>query len=266
MRGRLAHAVKVLLDLERRGKNLEVLADDVFIVSYPKSGNTWVRFLVGNLLDPERAVTFANLESRIPDIYTRRHRNLLRSPNPRYLKSHEPFDPRYRTVIYIVRDPRDIVLSYYNHQIKFGKVPGDFPFDEFTRRFVKGTVAPYGSWSEHVGSWLGARRGTEGFLTLRYEDLSVDPLNEVARVASFLKLDVKEGDVATAVQFSSIERLRELERKHANQWVSTSGTRTDMSFFRRGKVGAWQKELPQNLQRLIQVAWSDCMRTLGYME
>ena len=51
------------------GRRLTVFRDDVFLVSYPRSGNTWTRFLIGNLLDQEDPVTFANIESRIPEIY-----------------------------------------------------------------------------------------------------------------------------------------------------------------------------------------------------
>ena len=93
---------------------VQVFDDDVFLVSYPRSGNTWARFLIGNAMNPDDPVTFANLELRVPSIYTfpdRVLRGLLR-----ILKSHDVYDPRYPRVIYIVRDcfvPRnDIVLKF----------------------------------------------------------------------------------------------------------------------------------------------------------
>src|SRR5881397_1861057 len=92
------------------GRRLTVFPDDVFIVSYPRSGNTWTRFLVGNLVYQDEPVTFANIESRIPEIYLFPDRVLRSLPRPRMLKSHECFDPRYQRVIYIVRDPRDVVV------------------------------------------------------------------------------------------------------------------------------------------------------------
>lgn len=65
---RSKYAAKALLGLTR-GREITVYSDDLFLVSYPKSGNTWMRFLVGNLLNPEEPETFAKMESRTPDIY-----------------------------------------------------------------------------------------------------------------------------------------------------------------------------------------------------
>src|SRR5437899_924402 len=90
------------------GRNLIVLPDDVFLVSYGRSGNTWTRFLIGNLIHPDEPVTFANIERVIPDIYCNSQKKIMNLPRPRLIKSHECFEPRYKKVIYIVRDPRDV--------------------------------------------------------------------------------------------------------------------------------------------------------------
>src|SRR5207245_8937086 len=90
---------------------VEVFPDDIFLVSYPRSGNTWTRFLIGNMINPDDPVTFANLEQRIPSIYTFPNR-VLRSL-PRILISHVAYDPPYPRVISIVRDRRDLELSLY---------------------------------------------------------------------------------------------------------------------------------------------------------
>src|SRR5215469_6269647 len=96
------------------GRTLAVFADDTFIVSYPRSGNTWTRFLIANLLHPEQPASFANIERLIPDCEAQSSRYMKRASRPRIIKSHEYFDPRYKKVIYIVRDPRDVALSYYD--------------------------------------------------------------------------------------------------------------------------------------------------------
>src|SRR5437588_5980082 len=128
------------------GRRLTVFPDDVFIVSYPKSGNTWARFLIGNLFHDDEPVTFANVEERVPSIYVHPDRALRRLP--RILKSHECFDPRYRRVIYIVRDPRDVAVSYYHHCIKMRWLKDTCSLGEFVPRFMKPEVGiNFGMWS-----------------------------------------------------------------------------------------------------------------------
>ena len=102
------------------GPYLKVFPDDVFIVSYPRSGNTWVRFLIGSMVY-QADVDFNNLVTIIPDIYRCTNRFLESLERPRYLKSHEPYDGRYPKVIYLVRDPRDVAISYYYWLLKFRK-------------------------------------------------------------------------------------------------------------------------------------------------
>ena len=81
-------ATDILMDT-RKGRYLTVLPDDIFIVSYPKSGNTWMRFLIGNLLFQDEPITFSNIELKVPDIYRNNNRKLLKISSPRILKSHE---------------------------------------------------------------------------------------------------------------------------------------------------------------------------------
>src|SRR5437870_7388500 len=119
----LKYGRRILMGQVPAGRRLTVFPDDVFLVSYPRSGNTWTRFLIGNLLDQEDPITFANIESRIPEIYFFPDKVLRRLPRRRILKSHEYFDHRYKRVVYIVRDPRDVATSMYHYSIKRRNIP-----------------------------------------------------------------------------------------------------------------------------------------------
>src|SRR5690349_25152573 len=110
--GTLKQAKRVLLGQITAGRNASLYPDDVYLVSYPKSGNTWVRFLIANLIS-EEPITLLNIEQRIPSVYILPDRELRRVRRPRLLKSHECFVSRYRKVIYTVRDPPDVAGSYY---------------------------------------------------------------------------------------------------------------------------------------------------------
>src|SRR5215469_11705139 len=116
--GAIVQVGRVLTGRQIAGRGATVYPDDVFLVSYPRSGNTWTRFLLGNLIDQKIPVSFSNIESRIPEIYFNPDRFLRQLPRPRMLKSHECFQPHYPHVIYIVRDPRDVAISFYHHTVK----------------------------------------------------------------------------------------------------------------------------------------------------
>ena len=174
-----------LLGTDIAGRNLMVLPDDAFIVSYPRSGNTWTRFLIANLMHPDRDVTFANIESLIPDATALSNKALKRVPRPRLIKSHEYFEPRFRKVVYLVRDPRDVALSLYDFRRKCRSVEDTCPIERYvSERFVPGDLDI--SWGEHVGSWLATRTNHPGFLLVRYEDLQQDTSRELRRMANLL--------------------------------------------------------------------------------
>src|SRR5215468_2315878 len=125
-----AQAGRVLTGRQMAGRGVTVFPDDVFLVSYPRSGNTWARFLVSNLVHPGEPTTFANVESRIPEIYFNPDHVMRRLPRPRVLKSHECFQPHYPRVIYIARDPRDVAVSSYHPNVKAGNIADDYPIDD----------------------------------------------------------------------------------------------------------------------------------------
>src|SRR6266571_7009288 len=133
---KLVYGMKLVLGRNAPGNRLKIYEDDVFIVSYPKSGNTWTRFLIANLIYREKHPDFSNINELIPDPEVLAKRILDRLPRPRYIKSHQYFDPRYPKVLYIVRDPRDVALSYYQFHRKYGFIKDDHPIGQFVTDFV----------------------------------------------------------------------------------------------------------------------------------
>src|ERR1700679_2893267 len=131
MTARLTAALYRALELNRPGPELVIFDDDVFLVSFPKSGNTWTRFLVANLVFPEQRADFGNIHDLVPDPGATTKRRLHNMPRPRIIKSHECFDPRYPRVIYIVRDPRDVAVSQYHYHRKCKRIDDDYPMAKF---------------------------------------------------------------------------------------------------------------------------------------
>jgi len=269
--GALTQAGRVLTGRQLAGRGVTVYPDDVFLVSYPRSGNTWTRFLLGNLLYPDAPVTFSNIESRIPEIYFNRDRVLRALPRPRMLKSHESFQPHYPHVIYVVRDPRDVAISFYHHNVKARNIPDDHPMTSFVPRFVAGEFdQKFGSWRDNVLSWVSLRGENPNFMMLRYEEMKRDTAGALLQVVSFLehcsfrKIDSSPEALQRATELSSPERMRALEKKEAASWVLTKSTRSDKPFVRTANAGGWKSQLARESVQAIESAWGDLMQNLGY--
>src|SRR5208337_1583938 len=252
------------LGLYRPNRSLLILPDDIFLVSFPKSGNTWTRFLLANLRFPNEPATWANINRLIPDPTGTTKRDFDRMPRPRIIKSHECFDPRYPRVIYIVRDPRDVVVSQYHYHRKLRKIADDSPIENFVARFLAGETCPHGSWGQNVSTWLATSEGNPRFLLLRYEDMVVDTARELAKVVAFLNMAVSPEQIAQAVERSSADRMRKLEKTQTDLQGLTRGSRKDLSFVRAAGSGGWRSELPSAMVAKIEDAWGPLMRHLGY--
>ena len=269
--GALVQAGRVLTGRQIAGRGLTVFPDDIFLVSYPRSGNTWTRFLLGNLIDQNNPVTFSNIEARIPEIYFNRDRVLRQLPRPRMLKSHESFQPHYPRVIYIVRDPRDVAVSFYHHNVKARNIPDDYPMVQFVPRFIAGEFDPkFGSWRDNVLSWTAVRKDDSRFLQLRYEDMKRDTAGVLATVVAFLnrgsfrRIDSDPEALRRTIELSSPENMRALEKQEASNWVLTKDTRSDKPFIRSATSGGWKTQLDPESVEAIESAWSRLMQELGY--
>jgi hypothetical protein len=264
MLGQFKYAVKYVLGRDLAGNNYTVFPDDTFLVSYPKSGNTWVRFLLANLIYPNETVGFSNINRLLPapGVLSKRFLKSLR--RPRILKSHEPFDVRFKKVIYLVRDPRDVAVSEYHFDLKKRYIESDVTLEQFVKRFIAGTTSSYGSWWEHTASWIGTRHGNPAFLLVRYEDLLADSIGETAKIAEFLGIQADRERLQAAVERSSADRMRKLEKQEADQWTGTKNTRKEIPFVRAAKSGGWKETLPAHCVEEIEMAWAPLLNFLGY--
>jgi hypothetical protein len=246
------------------GRRLVVRPDDVFLVSYPKSGNTWVRLLAANLTHPTEAVSLLGADRIVPNVDGQSRKYFEQMSRPRIIKSHYPFCQTYKRVIYVVRDPRDVAVSQYHFQIKRRVLEEESPIDEFIPKFITGEVCGYGSWGENVASWLGARLGDPNFLLVRYEDLLRQTLSEVERIATHLSLASTPELLTLAVERSSAKRMREMEKQEGTLWASTKNTRQDLSFVRSASDRQWCSKLSRESVARIEEAWGELMDVLGY--
>lgn len=211
--------------------------DDIWLTSYPKAGNTWVRFFICNLISlvecDGRAVDFHVLDSMMPALgYSD-----LRSPWPykvidRPIKTHRayihPLLARPRRTVYIARDPRDIMVSYYHFCRANRHYSVDSPFQAFIRDSRYGLE----SCMKHFLSWQP--RIT---LLLHYEQLNRDPFGEFCRLIQFLGADVDESVTREAIARSSFDRVRSAQ-EHSG--LSQKNTFEEgYMFARKGRSKQW---------------------------
>ncbi len=216
--------------------------DDVFIATYPRSGTTLMQWIV-HLLAHDGSPRHG---SHLNDVSPWFERGLATGvltpgaidalPSPRIFKTHLTAEwvPRGPRIIAVVRDERDVLMSYFHfHQSYLGF---DGTFDEFFDLFVDGRVQ-YGSWFSHVAGWR-VREGEGDVLLVRYEDLIDDREGQIRRVAGFLEWPAEDALVARVAEATSFENMKDNESffDHATALLLERGVRSD-AFIRRGRRG-----------------------------
>lgn len=244
----------------------DIYPDDRFIVSYPKSGNTWVRFFLANVLSKSEEVDFLNLDGIVPDIYKVHAQALASLDRPRHLKSHGPFNPRYPTVVYLVRDVRAVVPSYYRQRLRMGMITDGLSMDQFVRSFIEGSVSSLPTWDVHIRGWLDkGGKADQAFRVVRYEDILRNPLKEFRRILDFLAIDCDESRFGKAVASSSFDRMRMLEGIAGVRWREKIEAK-DLSipFMFAGTVDSWKSELSKQSEALLIDRYGEILRELDY--
>ncbi|MBC9867677.1 MAG: hypothetical protein F7O42_07315 [Opitutae bacterium] len=225
----LKSLIKRLLNFKPPG-NIEPKRGDCWLVSYPRSGNTWLRFIAANLIFRNKEITFKTIDDLIPDIYARNSWRIERQKPPRVFKSHEPYNNLYGNVVYMVRNPFAVCNSYFRYLLKTGAYENEDDFDSYFSKFLKGKLDDYGSWKENVASWIYPRKNNRNFLLLNYELMREDPIGEVGRLAKFLGIESDRRRLEEVIQLCSMDRMKKLEDSQWRSWSSTAGTRRDLRF------------------------------------
>ena len=186
---------------------------DIYLVSYPRSGNTWMRAVIAELLLKRKTTSLRELDYIVPDIYYRIPKNKIPNLDKYIVKSHEPFrtnlpSAKYRKVIYLVRDPRNVAVSYYRYIMK--NELNNYPTDEFISNFVSGKIFPC-SWQEHVSSWTVGMARAIDLLIIKYEDLIQSPKENIKRIAEFIGINPKDNLLDEVIASCPKEGMREKE-------------------------------------------------------
>lgn len=229
---------------------------DIFITGYPKSGNTWMQNLIAGVaynLDPEN-LSDSQILDLIPDVHACRH--YRRHQTPMYFKTHHLPRPEYRRVIYLLRDGRDVMVSYYHH---LRALNGDaVDFSEIVRT---GRLLSPSKWHDHVNAWRSNPFGAE-IVTVRYEDLLENPASELRRVCEFAGIERSPEVLESVSRNSSFSKMREKEEKSG--WADPRWPKSRF-FVRRGEAGSFKDEMPEEVLSVFMAQAGDTLRACNYL-
>ncbi|MGH3373092.1 MAG: sulfotransferase domain-containing protein, partial [Nocardioidaceae bacterium] len=158
----------------------DIRPDDTYLVSFPRSGNTYLRHLVASLV-LDRAPRPGDVQDVVPDVHRSPTTHRPSRPGPLVAKSHAPACRVPARVVYLVRDGRAALVSYHRYLQARGQPTPPSPDDMLAWSGVWPCC-----WADHVSGWLRQLEGRDESLVVRYEDLVADPktvLREVAAVA-----------------------------------------------------------------------------------
>lgn len=241
-----------LLRLRHRGFR----QTDVFFASYPRSGSTWSRFTLFEMLTRKEA-SFDAVNTAFRGIGAHSLGLPILPGGGRLIGTHESYQPEYKKAVYLVRDARDVLLSEYAYLKALGRLGGDL--DEFVAAFVQRKVNGFGAWQIHVASWLNSPiAGTSSMLLVRFEDLRSDPEMAFRGIAEFLGMEVEPEAVKRAVANNSLEQMRAKEDR-SPQRASVRGR-----FVRSGSPQKWRTELSPRQLQMVEQAAGDSLCRMGY--
>jgi len=239
---------------------------DCFLISYPKCGRTWVNMFVTRYLYSEKAVASGKLEEHIRLNSHGVKMNLLIThddfPHQIPWTALHPDKSAYRgkRVVFLVRDPRDVVVSYYFQYTKRGaKEEGKGTFTGTLSDFVRQEIGGIKSTVGFFNIWAGNREKPAHFMALRYEDLRANPDKEFKRLLDFLGMpDLGRAALDDALEYSSFENMQRLERSGAVKSrqlappLHRDGDDDPEGFkVRRGIVGGYKDYLSADDQRFL---------------
>jgi methylamine dehydrogenase accessory protein MauD len=226
-------------------------SDDIFVVTYPRSGTTWMQMILYQLTT-EGGMGFSHITQVCPWF----ERSLKDGtaydtlPAPRVFKSHLSYlripkgSCRY---IYVARDGKDVAVSYYHFCTTHMRYKGSF--DDFFELFLKGEV-PFGSWFRHVRGWW-QHRDDANVLFLRYEELTTDLPGCLRGIAAFCGLEVAPARWPGILERCSFDFMK----RHESQFDPMTALLFEQGFrpsshLRRGQAGAWSGQLsPRQARR-----------------
>ncbi|XP_044525254.1 sulfotransferase 1C1-like [Gracilinanus agilis] len=245
---------KIMKDTWDKIWNFQAKPNDLLIASYLKAGSIWLLYildLIQNDGDLEKChqdniyMKFPIVEWKSPSIINSGVDAVMKIPSPRIMKTHLPaqmlppsFWKQNTKIIYMARNAKDSVASYYYFSREVNELPDPGTWEELIERFMNGKML-YGSWYDHVKGWW-EKKDKYPILYLFYEDMKENPKQEIQKILKFLEKDVSEEIINKIIYHTSFDIMKE---NSGAKYLYLPEELVYSSIFlpmRKGTVGDWK--------------------------
>ncbi|XP_004673850.1 PREDICTED: amine sulfotransferase-like [Condylura cristata] len=247
--GREALNVDFLENLD----DFEIRDDDVFIITYPKSGTIWSQQLLSLIYFEEHCKRTENLETidRAPFLeYNFRKMNFDERPSPRLFSSHLPYylvprglKNKKVKIIYVYRNPKDVMCSYFHFSNMLSTLKPTSTFEEFMTLFLEGKVL--GSlWFDHIKGWY-EHKNYFNIQFMMYEEMKKDLKTSVKKICKFLGKELSEEVMDSVVRQATFQNMKYDPLANYENILNDKPEfkRTEGHFLRKGTVGDWKTHM-----------------------
>ncbi|XP_039605914.1 sulfotransferase 6B1-like [Polypterus senegalus] len=228
----------------------EARADDILLVSYPKSGFNWMFHILNSLafaagiIEKEHAHLPLMLEFLKPENL----QAISSMPSRRILGTHlhpdnlpKSFIEKKVKILAMLRNPKDVIVSYFHFQNNNPVIGLCYTWNEFFCRFLEGK-AFYGSYFDYISAW-NKKVNDENVLVVIYEELKKNMSEEIKKIAKFLNFTLTDEQIQSICSMSTFKSMKENSR-------NTHGEMGNI-LFRKGDIGDWKNCLTEEQSKAI---------------
>ena len=231
---------------------------DIFVCGYPKSGNTWMQSVIASLY---YGMSSENVNNRIAqelvvDVHSRRY--YKRFDKISFFKSHHLPQKKYNNVIYIVREGKDVITSYYHylHILNKGKdVNSLIDSEEFLYPCY---------WHKHIESWLNNPYNAK-IIYIRYEDLLNDFVKVMEKLCVFLDITRTKEELIMLSENLKIDKMRTDIYNSGGMGEKKFMGEKSKKFFRKGTNGDYQNLMSEAQIEKFNEYSKNALRKFGYL-
>jgi len=230
---------------------------DRYIAAYPRSGSTWLRTILSNILVPNADGDPSVFNQLIPAVSIRNAPAINRLASPRLIMTHRDWQPEISKAVYLVRDGRDALISSYHYYTS--REQRQASLDEFWSEYMGEVYGPL--WHHQITSWLkiGVEKMGNRLLIVHFEALKNDTHQQVRKICDFLDIEYSQSQLDHAINYASLENARKIERQSKGKLANSQ-----QSFYRDGESFQWKNSEYEVLIRKFESLSRDALELASY--